>query len=112
MSDMGVPRHVLLRPGIDRIFESLSNRHRRMILLLLHDGTIETEADVMLRGGDDTKEVETILTHAHLPKLEDMGYIEWDRETGGISKGPRFDEIAPVLDLLENHADELPDDWR
>jgi len=37
--------------------------------------------------------------------------VEWDRETGTISRGPRFDEIEPVLELIENHPEELPPDW-
>jgi len=28
-----------------------------------------------------------------------------------VIKGPNFDEIKPLLELLENHEDELPTDW-
>jgi len=51
------------------------------------------------------------LVHNHLPRLEKAGYIEWDQDTGTISEGPNYDEIKPLLDLMENHADELPPDW-
>jgi hypothetical protein len=106
-----VSESLLLRPGMDRILNILRNRHRRAILLLLKEGTVDTKADVMVRNGDNTKEVELVLTHAHLPKLDDAGYIEWDRETDEISKGPRFEEIEPLLELIETHADELPAGW-
>ena len=53
----------------------------------------------------------TELFHIHLPKLEEMGYITWDQNTNQISKGPKWDEIAPLLQLIYNHQDELPDKW-
>ena len=106
-----VPERVLLRPGVDRLLDNLSAHHRRLILLLLKQEMIETKADVMMRGDNDTDNGEIALTHTHLPKLADAGYIVWDRDTGEISKGPRFDEIEPLLELIENHTDELPPDW-
>jgi hypothetical protein len=44
---------------------------------------------------DETELLKAELFHTHLPKLEGAGYIEWDRETQRIRRGPRFDEIAP-----------------
>lgn len=76
---------VLERPGVDRVLDALSARHRRLILLELE--------------------------HNHLPRLTEAGYVEWDRETGELSRGQNFEEIAPILTLLEDHADELPSDW-
>ena len=102
---------VLLNPRVDRMFDIMSARHRRLVLLLVKHGTIHTVNDVMAR---ETKEPETLeiqLIHNHLPKLVDAGYIQWDRDTGEISKGPRFDEIEPLLALIENHDDELPAGW-
>lgn len=111
MSDSQSLDPVLFQPGMDQILESLASRHRRVILLMLKQGTVRTETDVMVRGRTETNEEEIALTHNHLPKLAEAGYIEWDRDTGEISKGPRFDEIEPLLDLIESHADELPPDW-
>ncbi|MFC6720675.1 DUF7344 domain-containing protein [Halovenus amylolytica] len=104
-------KDILLRQGIDQIFENLSNSHRRLILLLLKQGRIKTETDVMVRGGNNSTEAELALIHNHLPRLDDAGYIEWERDSGDISKGPRFEEIEPLLELIETHADELPADW-
>lgn len=102
---------ILMHPAISRIMDILSDRHRRLILLSLKDGAVKTEADLMVRGGSDTEETEIALTHSHLPKLEEAGYVEWDPDSGEISAGPRFDEIEPFIDLIENHASELPPDW-
>lgn len=101
---------VLLRPGIDEVLDSIRVRQRRLVLLGLMTGEIDNEIDLRMRASDpDTIQLE--LEHKHLPKLEEAGYIEWDRETGDISTGPKFDEIEPLLELIEEHADELPPDW-
>jgi hypothetical protein len=106
-----IPKTILSCPELDQILDHLSTRHRRLILLSLKHGGSTTETDVMIRGADDERAGEIQLVHNHLPKLDDAGYITWDRDTGNISKGPRFDEIEPLLELIENHADELPPDW-
>lgn len=38
-----------------------------------------------------------------------MGFIEWDRDSGELSKGPNWEEIAPLLRLIHEHREELPD---
>lgn len=111
MSNGEIPDHLLMRPGIGRIFENLSHRYRRLILILLKQGAVETQADVMTRSGNEREESEIPLIHNHLPRLDEAGYIDWDRDTGAISKGPRFNEVEPLLTLIETHADELPPDW-
>ncbi|MDT3433376.1 hypothetical protein [Haloarcula sp. 1CSR25-25] len=109
---MGAPqRDILLQAGMDDKIGILSKRQRRLVLLALkHDGE-KTEADVLFRSGDQVEDGDLELVHNHLPRLEEAGYIEWDRDSGTISKGPQYDEIKPLLDLIENHADELPPDW-
>ena len=96
--------------GRGEIFSALSTRHRRVTLLLLHRDGVKRESDLLVRESTED-DVEHDLIANHLPELEKAGFIEWDRETGTISKGPRFDEIEPVLELIENHPDELPPDW-
>jgi hypothetical protein len=49
--------------------------------------------------------------HTHLPKLEEAGFIVWHQDTNKVEKGPRFEEIRPLLELIDAHADELPADW-
>ncbi|TYL35963.1 transcriptional regulator [Natronococcus pandeyae] len=51
------------------------------------------------------------LHHTHLPKLDDAGVIEWNPDSKTISRGPRFDEIAPLVELMIAHRDELPASW-
>ncbi|MBZ6494955.1 transcriptional regulator [Haloterrigena longa] len=75
------------------------------------------EDDSKLYIGDTEttdEELEALLTemeHTHLPLLEDYGFINWDRDTHEVTKGPQFDEIRPLLELMVNHRDELPENW-
>lgn len=41
-----------------------------------------------------------------------MGLIEWDREAGQVRRGPDWKEIDPLLNLIQNHRDELTDNWQ
>lgn len=106
-------RQFLDRPGagrerVDEMLEFLADHKRRAALLLLKRGAVESESDLLYRGKKETK---AALVHTHLPKLAEAGYIEWDRESGTIEKGPAFDEIEPLLELIEENAEELPRDW-
>ena len=105
-----LPADILSSDGMDRVMDILANRHRRLMVLSLKRGGVETETDLMFRSSG-REEAEMALRHTHLPKLEEAGYIEWNRETGEVSKGSRFDEIEPILELIENHSDELPPGW-
>jgi hypothetical protein len=49
--------------------------------------------------------------HKHLPLLEGSGFIEWDREADAITRGPKFEGIRPLIELMVDHQDELPEDW-
>lgn len=48
------------------------------------------------------------LFHDHLPKLDDAGFIDWNRTRGVVRRGPRFPEIAPLIGLLNVHWSGLP----
>jgi len=58
----------------------------------------------------DTSTKDAHETHTHLPKLQDAGFIEWDRTANAIRPGPQFDEIKPVLQFLQHYEDDLSDD--
>lgn len=45
------------------------------------------------------RRVHVSLYQTHLPLLDDVGAIEYDRETGAITPGPCMDELLPYLDL-------------
>ena len=100
---------------MDEVFEALSNPYRRQLLLSLleHNPQDGDDRDPLNVVADDIEPdvLEVELIHNHLPKLEEMGFVNWDRETNKISKGSNWGDIAPLLVLIENHQDELPEDW-
>ena len=104
-----------MRRELDRMFDVLGDPYRRRILLLVSDANPRDEDEFSPEEiADEYDEVEfkpTDLIHRHLPKLADAGYITWDRETETIRRGPRFDEIEPLLKLIQDHQDELPVGW-
>jgi hypothetical protein len=85
---------------IDSLMEILRDRERRVILRSLLDNTTENRLDSVIEG-IDTGNRETDLHHNHLPRLEQAGYINWDKNSNTISRGPNFFEIAPLIQLLD-----------
>jgi len=60
-------------------------------------------------GGDATRGgLPVALYHGHLPKLAVEGVVEFDEASGTVSRGPAFDEVAPVLAVLVEHANRFP----
>lgn len=100
--------------GLDTAFSAVGNKHRLRLLVALLEH--KPHEEVQLPEGVPASEtaveqVETELYHLHLPKLEDAGYIRWERDARKMTKGPKFDEIRPLLELVDNRRDELPDHW-
>ncbi|WP_416840203.1 hypothetical protein [Haloferax sp. DFSO52] len=100
-------------PRLDEAFDALRNVHRRRLLLNLRHGSVTRlggATRVVADGGtNDHEQLEVELFHLHLPKLDSAGYVSWHRESGVIEKGPAFEDIVPLLELLENNAEELPE---
>lgn len=101
--------------SLDRVFDALSHPYRRRILVLLdaHNPRDEDEFSVedVATDDDDLELLTTELYHVHLPQLADAGYVEWDKDAHVVRRGPNFAEIAPLLRLMTDHRDELPDGW-
>lgn len=120
MSHGNLPRGVVAAVTFDRMLEALSHRYRRRLLVALHDrdpGDDERQETVDVfreldppPGSRDETLLKIELIHNHLPKLEDFGFIAWDQGTGEITRGPNWAAIEPLLELLDDHADEFPDD--
>lgn len=112
------------RPGTvdsEEALRLLAQPVRRRLLIELADD----ETDVISphsvgfdgdTGGDadrtDADHVTVQLYHNHLPRLANVGVVDWDREDGTVTAGPAFDEVEPFVEVLDRHRHELPDDWR
>ena len=101
--------------AFDTAIEAMANPYRRQLLVALMEHNPQADDDIdplninSKLGEDEALQLE--LLHNHLPKLEELEYITWNQDTREISKGPKWDEIAPLLELIHNHRDELPDGW-
>lgn len=86
---------------------------RRLLISLLdaHSGATTPIAITDWMDGTDATVPKTAMIHTHLPKLEDRGFIRWDREGHLVTRGPQFREIEPLLTILYEHRDDLPDEW-
>ncbi|QLG62785.1 transcriptional regulator [Halorarum salinum] len=51
------------------------------------------------------------LNRKHLPRLKRAGIISWDRDSDTITRGPKFEDVRPLIRLIDDHPDELPEDW-
>ena len=103
------------RVDLDRVFKALSHATRRRILTALMEDNPrrqpEFETLTFRPEGTDQETIRLELPHHHLPQLHEAGFIDWDRETGRVVRGDDFEAIRPLLELMDDQAEELPDDW-
>lgn len=98
----------------DGCLDALGDVSRRRLLVSLLRADDEGREAVDLRAVDaasNATRAEVPLYHVHLPKLESMDLVDVDYDRGVVSRGPGFDEVEPLLELLEENRDRLPDDW-
>lgn len=100
---------------LDEALRALANIHRRRLLVALMEYDPREIDDVRVgrRGGRDEGELrrlEATMRHNHLPRLREAGFVRVDGQSG-VVQGPRFDEIRPLLRLLDDNTEELPGDW-
>jgi hypothetical protein len=55
-----------------------------------------------------TERMQILLHHVHLPKLSASGLVTWDRDAGTVSRGPRFDQVRPLLRSLRETTRDGP----
>lgn len=101
------------RDCLDRVFVALGHRHRRRILSGLAERSPRNVDQLIPSGGDaeaDPDHLAVEFHHSHLPKLDEDGFVEWDGE-GRVDRGPKFEEVAAVIELFDEHGNRLPGEW-
>lgn len=98
--------------ALDEALSNVSNIHRRRVLLALLDQNPRTVEGLSNLGDTRTEDIEREdlqiqMQHIHLPKLEDNGYIMWNKDNQQVVKGPQFEEIKPLLKCLADHAEDI-----
>src|SRR6056297_2152393 len=115
-----LPLLCIMNDGFDRVATALSHQYRRRILTMLLDENPLSESDPEMveaaatspaSGNNDLERAQIELYHTHLPKLDAIGYIDWNRDSGTIVKGSDWNEIEPIVRLFRRHATELPIQW-
>lgn len=99
---------------LQALFDALRHPERRQVLVRLNDFPPATDDAVELEAvfrDDYLDDAAVSLHHVHLPKLDAAGFVDWDPDRRVISHGRRFDAIAPLIDLLEDHHHDLPVEW-
>ncbi|WP_144926637.1 hypothetical protein [Halorubrum salsamenti] len=94
----------------DRVLIALSDGFRRRLLFKLY---AETDAGVASVSYTDIDHYRADrgrkqLYHIHPPKLEELGYIDWNESEKTVQKGPSWTKVEPVLNLIYTHMNELP----
>lgn len=95
----------------DNALNALSHPSRRRLLFELYEEVTSGEGDsIDYTDISQFRAEERYLRfyHVHLPKLEEFGYIRWNEPEKTIQKGPLWDEIEPLLELIYTHLSELP----
>ncbi|MCU4800976.1 hypothetical protein OB920_11405 [Halobacteria archaeon HArc-gm2] len=113
----------------DRLFDALAHRQRRLLLLDLLDHEpravprLSSASREIAAANDaylaeylssaieipDVDKAAVRVHHVHLPKLVDYRYVEWDEEAHVVSRGADFDDLRPLLELLEDDRDDASD---
>lgn len=97
---------------------------RRLLVQLVNNESVDIADESLLEGAPQNASSPTnqqefaktgsshtrtvSLHHNHLPKLRSHGMIEWNRETQTLSRGEAFEEIEPLLRLLDTNSRALP----
>lgn len=98
---------------LDIIFEILKNRRRRLVLshvkqqedqsvdlgsLAEHVAALENDKSVQALTSGERKRVYVGLYQCHLPKMDDAGIVDFDRNRGTIELGKNADQLDEYLD--------------
>lgn len=95
---------------LDGFASCMGHEYRRKILFLLYlseDGAGLVVPDDLLDEGVDRDRFLIELAHHHLPKLEELGFVYWDRESGIVTEGDEFERLEPLLEVLTEHYDHI-----
>jgi len=97
---------------LDAVFSILGDRdRRRLVSELVETDSLSVEEFARSADRDEFRVDDTRLYHVHLPKLHDAGVCNWDRDAGAVRRGPCFDDVAVVVEVLRANGDALPGGW-
>lgn len=100
----------------DELFQVLSNSRRRYAVHLLKQededvelGSMATQIAAWENGneisevtGTQRKRVYTSLQQQHLPKMDDVGVVEFDKNRGVVEPTPSLEEVDLYFDIVRS----------
>ncbi|SER20439.1 DUF7344 domain-containing protein [Natrinema salaciae] len=118
--DIDVPQPDRKTLTEDELFELLANQRRRHIMhtLMQEDDRLDIgdlsqeiaawEDDLAFEevSSTDRKRVYTALQQSHLPKMDNAGVLEFDRDRGTIEPTPALEDVEIYMDVVRGR--ELP----
>lgn len=104
--------------GLDTVFGALKNARRRRVLRYLneqndrvvlsdlaeHIAAIENDTTPEALDSKQRKRVYVGLYQAHLPKLDSMGVLTFDRQSGLIERTPAASQLEKYLDYDDSNT--------
>ncbi|WP_224333168.1 DUF7344 domain-containing protein [Haloprofundus halobius] len=109
-----VQRRESLPCTVEELFEAFGNPVRRWTLSHLHstprkavstDELAERCAEAE-NTADDPERLAFALHHTHLPKLDDVGFLDYDPDAGTV-RGPDADVVEASVDELRSCLSEV-----
>lgn len=108
--------------NLDDVFEALGHRIRRNALAALADtesslALADLAAETVAREQGDTIEALSDdlvskrrhqLHHTHIPKLADLGFVEYDHERRVVTSTKLGEDAILVLERVSDTTDEVP----
>lgn len=93
------------------IHQALSHVQRRRKLLALLKESPQDESPIYLNNPPDDPIRRDLDRHkmrsVHLRLLDKQRFINWNVGEGEVAKGPRFDDLTPLLEHLKEQEDLL-----
>jgi hypothetical protein len=96
--------------SLDSCLSALGTVERRRLLVALLERNPRRVADLK-PSGTQPRQFELETHHVHLPKLVAAGFVDWDRTSHTIRRGPDFESLEPLLKLLVENEATLPSGW-
>lgn len=103
--------------SLDVVFDILRNRRRRLVLKAIEDrggsttlsdlaehiGGIENDKPPHTLNSQERKRVYVGLYQCHLPRMDDAGAIDFERNRGTVERGPHAEAFTEYLDREDTH---------
>jgi CheY-like chemotaxis protein len=66
---------------------------------------IQDMLEYLQTGEKELKTLHIRVVHNHLPLLDEIGAIDWDRNRNQVRKGPEFERTMEILEQIDNVID-------